>query len=101
MADVWIMHNNIGEGEDYWKSHVLAVVLRNHKVIAKDDEDKELLEYDIKMAQSRYERAGRSGNMPTEDLFRYLSGLHQKIYYSGSIVSIEDAREYVKLSGGM
>ena len=95
------MHNNVGEGEEYWKSHIVAVVLPNHKVIAKDDEDKELLEYDIKQMQSRYERAGRSGNMPTEDLFNYLNGLHRKIYYSGSIVSIEDAREYVKLSGGL
>ena len=101
MANVWIMHNNVGEGEEYWKSHIVAVVLPNHKVIAKDDEDKELLEYDIKQMQSRYERSGRSGNMPTEVLFDYLTGLHNKIYYSGSTISMEKAREYVKLSGGM
>ena len=30
MADVWIMTNGVGEGEEAWKSGVQAVVLPNH-----------------------------------------------------------------------
>ena len=101
MADVWIMTNGMGEGEEAWKSGVQVVVLPNHKVITKNDMDKKLIEEQIKEAQQRYEYAGSSGPIPTDELFYYLEGLHKSPYHLGSVVPIEEAKEYVKLSGGM
>ena len=99
MADVWIMTSDMGEGG--WQSGVQVVVLPNRKVLAKNDMDKELIEEQIKEAQERYERAGSSGSIPTDELFYYLEGLHKSPYHLGAVVPIEEAREYVKLSGGL
>ena len=99
MADVWIMTSDMGEGG--WQSGVQVVVLPNRKVLAKNDMDKELIEEQIKEAQERYEHAGSSGPIPTDELFYYLEGLHKSPYHLGAVVPIEEAREYVKLSGGI
>jgi hypothetical protein len=91
MADVWIMTSDAGEGEEAWKSGVQVVVLPNRKVIAKNDMDKELIEEQIKEA----------GDISIDELFYYLEGLHKSPYHLGATVPMEEAREYVKLSGGM
>lgn len=102
MADVWIMTNGVGEGEEAWKSGVQAVILPNRRVIAKSNEDKNLLEEQIEEAQERYNKyGGGSGEIPIDKLFDYLEGLHTSPYHLGFVVPVEEAREYVKLSGGL
>jgi len=101
MADVWILVNAAEEGEDSWKSNVKAVVLPSHKILAKQDGDKELLQMQIDDATQFYQEDGNSGDVPSEMLFEYLEGLHKSPYHLGFTVPVEDAREYVKLSGGL
>ena len=100
MADVWILTNGSGEGKDAWKSGVKAVILPNHKIIAKTAGTKELLEAQIEEVHEFYHAAGHSGKIPSEQLFEYLEGLHQNMYHIGFVVPVEEAREYIKLSGG-
>ena len=51
MADVWVMSDGTGDGEEAWKSGVQAVVFPNHKIIAQSDMDKRLLQEQIEEAQ--------------------------------------------------
>jgi|TARA_R110000824_G_scaffold398123_1_gene601809 hypothetical protein len=101
MADVWILVNGDGEGEDSWKSDVRAVVLPNHRVIAKNDGYKELLEMQIDDAKQFFQDDNDSGSISSEVLFEYLEGLHKNFHHLGMTIPIEEAREYVKLSGGL
>ena len=101
MADVWVMSDGTGEGEEAWKSGVQAVVFPNHKIIAQSDMDKRLLQEQIEEAQRFWQQDGNEGEISTEALFDYLGGLHTSPYHGGFVTSIEEAREYVKLCGGL
>ena len=103
MADVWIMTNarDTSEDPDSWETEVTVVVLRNHKVLANNEEDEELLNDQIKMIQENYwEEDGNTGPIPSEELFPYLNQLHSSPSHKGSIVPIEEARRVMELSGG-
>jgi len=101
MTNVWILTNAASEDPDDWKTKIAAVVLPNKKVISKYEDYIDLLTQQIKEAQEFWEEDGNTGLADIEIIYEYLDALHTSPYHLGGVVSIEEAKEYVKLSGGI
>jgi len=110
MPDVWLWAGN-SNFDDEWKSGVHAVVLPNNKVLAKNSSTRKYLEELIEFAKENYENWDEND----EDLkeytkpplqehifgtLNYMVGQRSTYSYTG-VHSIEEAREYVKASGGL
>ncbi len=100
MAKVWIMVDASGDDPDEWKSNVKAVVLSNKKILAKTDSIKSNLEETIAIIQESWEE-GNSGDIPVDNFYEALDRMNQSPWHLGGVVSSDEAREYVKLSGGI
>ena len=100
MAEVFILVDASG-GEQTWKENVKAVVLPSHKVITKDRTTKLFLMSHIYEAQSFWEQEGNTGKVPAEKLYNFLTAMNCTPVRLGGTASSEDAREYMKLSGGL
>ena len=101
MENVWILTDASGEDPDDWKTKIEAVVLPNKKVMSKNKDWFDLLTQQIKEAQKYWEKEGNTGSIDIETTYQYLDRMHMSPYHLGGIVSIEKAKEYVKLSGGI
>ena len=100
MSDIFLLVD-ASEGKDTWKENVKAAVLPSHKVITKDKTMKLSLMSNIREAQSFWEEEGNTGKVPTEKLYNFLTAMNGNPLRLGGTTSSEDAREYVKLSGGL
>ena len=101
MADVFIIVNKSTLGTEDEQIAVDAVVLSSRKILSKNPMMKGILESHIEDAQSFWERDGGKGEVPVDDLFRYLNGMFSGIHSIGSIVSDTQAKELIKQSGGL
>ena len=100
MADVWILAD-ARDGGDSWKSNVKAVVLPSKKVISRSKRFSSLISKQISMAESMWAGAtDDNSSITTEAMYNALNRWHGNPYSMGVIVPVEDAREYIKQSGG-
>ena len=75
-------------------------VLGNRKIIAKDDSYKDSLESDFEAADTIWAEQNNDP-MPAEQLFGFLNAIHKNPYSIGMTMSAEEAREFVKETGGL
>ena len=100
MSDVFLLVD-ASKGDDTWKENVKAAVLPSHKVLTKDRTTKLFLMSHIYEAQSFWEKEGNTGKIPTETLYNFLTAMNPTPLRFGGTTSAEEAREYIKLSGGL
>jgi len=59
------------------------------------------LQMQVDDAQDTWLQDGNSGDIPIEELYRYLERMNLSAYHAGWILPIDEAKELIKNNGGL
>jgi len=100
MADVFLIVD-LGEGNGAWKNNVKAAVLPNKKVLGPPSITGHINKV-IKDAEKLWNSYHpEEGEIPMERIYGRLGMSYKNHKSSGIVVTLEEAREYIKQSGGL
>lgn len=78
--------------------NIQGVVLASKKVLGNR---KKILQMQVDDAQDSWLQDGNSGDVPIEELYRYLERMNMSAYHAGRILPIDEAKELIKNNGGL
>jgi hypothetical protein len=100
MADVWLLVD-LGEGNGEWKNNIKAAVLPNKKVLGAPSVTGHINKV-IKDAEKLWNlHHSEEGEVPMERIYGSLGTSYKNHKNMGIVIPLEEAREYIKQSGGL